>query len=336
MFSQQTIKKMNLGAAMNNINNANSTSTMPNMQNMQYHPQNFYTFQEYSPFPMNDSMSCFSTSTTASSMSNMKKRNMTEELNTILTTCMEEMLPKIAQECAEVVYSQITTELDKQAAEIEDMKVQLETISNLSANNTALNTPVKKIRNMKDHLGQVKKMTKEHNEYLKDQFQKLEQSKFPETIYENLQEKLQLLHEKIEEEKKMAERLNFNLKDRYVDILGIKNFIDEKAGYLMTDMRINPGDYSRKEAEAYHQVINSINKLTEDIERNSKALKKPYSKLEVQNVNSHSNRGYNYQNEMMIDSCNETTPVYLNRNCDVNLPGKKKGGLFQSFRKFTF
>jgi hypothetical protein len=265
MFSQQTIKKMNMGMQF---------------QNNQYgYPQPPYN--DYSQFHgASDNFSCYSSSTTATGLSGIKKRNITEDFNLILTSCIEELLPKIAEGCAELVYSKISTELDNQAKQIEELKEQIENFIN-NNHRQFTSTPIKKLKNIQSTIKKVNGMVHNQLEILKDQNEQFENNtnNYAIPFIENIEDKLKSLQSVIEDERKMTEKINYDLKDRYVDFLGIKNFVDEKIGYMLTDIKLKS---SPNQNNQYYQIINSINKLSDEITNGMVGVhKKPYSNLDI-------------------------------------------------------
>jgi hypothetical protein len=131
MFSQQT-KRINLQNLQNFQNIPNPYPQYQNsyssglIQALQPNTSIYSDFQI--PCGMNDNFSLYSSNSTNTTMTNQKKRNITEDINTALNYCLEEFLPKVAEECAEEVYTKISLELQRQTEEIEELKLQLESL----------------------------------------------------------------------------------------------------------------------------------------------------------------------------------------------------------------
>ncbi len=280
MFSQQN-KRINVQNLHNPFPQFQTPYNGGVIQGLQPNSCVYSDFQM--PGNLSDNFSLYSSNSTATNITNFKKRNFTEEVNSVLSICLEEFLPRVAEECAEAVYAKITFELERQAKEIAELKIQLENIKNNLANHCLTNfgsknsTPMKKVKNVNDNLRKINANLSYQSGVMKD----CNENTMGNSYLEAVQEKLKFLQEKIEDERRSAELLNTNMKDRYVDFLGIKNFVDERVGYLLNDMQLNSQGNSKSEEEIkFSQVINSIDALFEEIV--NKPVKRNFLSSEVQ------------------------------------------------------
>lgn len=280
MFSQQGIKRLNLHNPFpqyaqpqghTNITSGGATS--------------YSDFQApYSNF--NDNTSIYSSNSTATSFSNPNKRkSIAEDFNSILVSCIEEFLPKMAEDCAEAVFMKITNELERQAKEIESLKSQLEELKNFSLGNSLSrlgnrnSTPIKKFENINKKIKDINSALNIQSGIMKANTDIGNNSSS--FLYSNLQEKLKILQANIEEEKLAAEKLNHSLKDRYVDLVGMKNFIDERVDYLLSDIKIQAtNNPNNNENKIISHIISSIDHLLD--ETSAKKEKKVYSNSDLQ------------------------------------------------------
>lgn len=273
MFSQQS-KRINY-PNMQNLNNMQSINNpFPQYQNcyqnnvlqgLQQCSGGYSDFQM--PYGFNDNFSINSSNSTATSMTSFKKKSFTEEINNSLTNCLEEFLPKVAEECAEAVYTKITLELESQAKEIEELKIQLDQLRTLLTNSNFSNlthmnsTPIKKLKNLSDGIGKINNGLSRKCFTLKENIENT--NYFNDSNYlDNIQEKLRLLKENVEQEKINTELLDEKVKDRHVDILGLKNLVDERVGYLLNDIQLNYlNSYKSDEEKKYSQILKSLDEL---------------------------------------------------------------------------
>lgn len=332
MFSQQQFKRMN-------INSINPYSQGPNpnyMVNPQMMQQNMYQ----DTYPMyNDTMSMYSSNSTNSTVSNIKRRNSQEEFNLILANCLEEFLPKIAEECAESVYSVINDELEKQANEINEIKTKLENLDSLNANcyfdklQQKNCTPKKIIRNISFHLNNLNSIILKQAETYNENVNMTEGEP---NFYKNLEENLNQIKQIIEEERTSANLIDTNLKDRCVDLLSLKNYIADQIDYLINQIKLNEitSVDDKDELTRYKAILsmldNFVNELTD---KNSFKKKFTGNELECQNIESrfvvssmpsHSNNNYQTFNSVGITI----------QNKNRNIPNKT--GKFSSFNTFSF
>jgi hypothetical protein len=280
MFSQQGIKRLNLHNPFPQYAQAQAQANITSGGLTTYSD-----FQApYSNF--NDNMSLYSSNSTATSISNPNKRkSIAEDFNSILISCIEEFLPKMAEDCAEAVFMRITNELERQAKEIENLKSQLEELKNLSIGNSLSrlgnknSTPMKKFDNINKKIRDINSTLSAQTGMMKGNMDSLTNSSS--YLYSNLQEKLKILQMNIEEEKMAAEKLNHSLKDRYVDLVGMKNFVEEKVDYLLSDIKLQANNHSNhSETKVFSDIIASIDQLLD--EASAKKEKKIYTNANLQ------------------------------------------------------
>ena len=330
MFSQQQFKRMNVNG-MNPYSQGVNSNYMGNPQMM---PQNMYQ-QEYNPI-FNDSMSMYSSNSTNSTISNIKRRNSNEELNMILSNCLEEYLPKIAEECAESVYSVINEELEKQANEIKEIKTKLENLNNVNHDSYYDKlqqkncTPKKIIHNISCHLYRLNSIiSKQADAYKENAIMTEEEPNF----YKNLEESLNQIRIIIEEEKTAANLIDTSIKDRCIGLLSLKNYIADQIDYLINEIKLNEmtsvdnGDELTRYKAILCMLDNFVNELTD-----KNILKKNFScnELEIQKIESRTNLSSitnHYNSYQTFNSSN-----LQNQNNNI----AKKSGKFSNFHTFSF
>ena len=117
MFSQPSIKRVNMTQPYMQM--------QPNMPMYNQGNQMDYS-NSYQNMNMSDNVSYYSSASTATNLTNnLKKKNFLEEFNSILSGCITSLIPKIAEECVDLVFAKISSELDKQSKEIDELKFQL-------------------------------------------------------------------------------------------------------------------------------------------------------------------------------------------------------------------
>lgn len=300
MFSQQTIKRMHLGGGGSGGLNYGSQFVPQGYSN----PQQMYHYQEMSNNPyqqmnnFSDNMSYYSSASTNSSLSNLKRKNTLsylDDINSILASSIESLIPKISQECAELVYSKISSELDKQAKEIDDLKNQLAKFEKLIQNKNnkkrlgVNSTPMKNLNKVNSHLNKIEETMDMQSRIISENSNINHNSHL-----ETLKEKVNLLKECIKEERDLTEKLNSNMKDKQVDLLGLKSFIGQKINYLMNEVKLASHDAlhssEKDNITANIKEINCIiNGLVEDINnKTNPSYKGAFENLQIDNCHGNS------------------------------------------------
>jgi hypothetical protein len=246
----------------------------PYIQMQPYPDMNMYQTPMTQEAYYNDNRSLYSASTQISSQTaintNIKKR-LNDEINSVLSGCIENILPKLVEECAENIYLRFSLEFDKQSKDIEEMKTQITGFQE-KVNKRCLigknSTPLKNLKKVNDDLAYVNTLVKEQNEKLDDM--KGGQS---EDIVENVKMYMLRLKENFEAEKRVAEKMNNSLKEKNVDIVGMKRLVENKFTILSEKMKnVNPNAFqagilsnvnsNRSKFEEILGMLNSINEKT--------------------------------------------------------------------------
>jgi len=321
MFSQPTIKRISGTQHYMPMQQIQPNIPIYNPNQQLEFPNSYQTMN----MNMNDNMSYYSSASTATNLTNnLKKKNFLEEFNTILNNCMTTLLPKIAEECADLVFSKISSELDKQSKEIESMKSQLsqfEEIIKEKLNFKIFNidsTPYKNLRQANGELSELNSLMVDQSYLLRDLKLNGNQNKINDNNYQNifdcLNKKISSLKDEIDEERKMADKMNMGIKDRYVDLLGIKNIIDDKINYLINDLKFK-SSYDIRTYESSHdpnsnqsetkiyEMISMVDSLYEKIHIHSQNNRREFSNLEIQN---------NHREKMIVESSCKSNPVFYN------------------------
>lgn len=106
-----------LYSASSNGNGFNSSSNFQSQSFSNFKMQNFNDNQSLS-----SAMSGSTYFSNAKSVNNLTRKVMKDEINTRLLSCIESMLPKLAQECVEFVYDKVMKEFSQQNTDLEDIK----------------------------------------------------------------------------------------------------------------------------------------------------------------------------------------------------------------------
>jgi hypothetical protein len=191
-------------------------------------------------------------------------------------------------------------------------------------------TPMKKIKSINENLKKLNTTIAGQSLVYKEA-QKDNTSLF----YDSLQEKLRSLQESVEEERKAAQKLNSSLKDKQVDFLGMKNFVEDKVAHLINDIKLNgkckDNDYK------FCEVIDSIDTLLVSFGE-KKRTEKIFTNLEMQHMQIQKNADINEPEINLNNLCENK--VYTNNNQNqenIHLPSQKnKKGKLNYFGKFSF
>lgn len=341
MFSQPTIKRFNMTQSYMPMQQLQSNMSLYNQNNIDFNNNSYQNMN----IPMNDNMSYYSSASTATNLTNnLKKKNLMDEFNSILNNCMENLLPKIAEECADFVFTKISSELDKQSKEIEELKSQLaqfEAIIKDKLNHRIFDsdsTPYRNLRQFNGDISEINSLIADQSVLLKElksNGNRQEENNYL-PIFDCLNKKIYSLKGHIEEERKMAEKLNYGIKDRHVDLLGVKNLIDDKINYLINDMKIKSTNEARlNENSEDNHLIEKDNKMFELIDivdvlyekinngNHTQSNKKEFCNLEI----SHNRERLNYDNNLKINS---------NNNFHVNSVNSKINQIKDNFTQGNF
>ena len=296
MFSQPSIKRVNMTQPYMPIQQIQSNIPMYNLSNQMDYSNSYQNMN------MSDNVSYYSSASTATNLTNnLKKKNFMDEFNTTLSNCISSLLPKIAEECADLVFSKISFELDKQSKEIDELKTQLTQFESIIRDKLNLrifnvdSTPYKNLRQFNGELSEINSIISDQSNLLKEfkaNGNKPDDHNY-QTVFDCFNKKISLLKGEINEERKMAEKFNSGIRDRYVDLLGVKNLIDNKISCMIGDLKFkstvdntsleNIDDIHSIENETkLGELVNIVDVLHEKMNVN-KGSRKEFSNLEIHN-----------------------------------------------------
>jgi hypothetical protein len=233
-----------------------------------YPEMNYYT-QNNEGFYDNRSMYSASTATSTSQAINQNlKKKILDDINSLLSGCIENLIPKLVDECADNIFAKISVELEKQSREIEEIRSHITGFDDMIGDKCNVNktfTPLKNIKKAESNMTQI-------NKVVRDQKQMVEEFQKKEELLLNLREQVEYLKEKIVSENDFNERVNTQIRDKNVDLLDMKRFIDQKVTSLsnsMKNVKKNEMSPMATPGAQFDQIINLIDKITEKSEKHS-------------------------------------------------------------------
>lgn len=226
MFSQPNFKKMNMMPNMNGV-------TMPMINNMNPYSQNEFMSQcDNMSYISNGS---YSTQTSAGNYVSKIRGQLKEEINASIGKALDIVIPKITEECSQFIFASLNSEMEPHINIVEDLKVQLENFEK------ELDDKIRSSKNFnKKDKRKLNENFKEITEIIQDQ-RNLFQSKNEEKddFIETLRTKLLSLEDLMESDQKENQKNSQSLKDQYIEMLNVKNLIDERINQLSNEMKIN-------------------------------------------------------------------------------------------------
>jgi hypothetical protein len=185
----------------------------------------------------NDNRSMYSGSTQVSSQTVNSlglKKKLNDEMNSVLSDCIENILPKLVEECAENIFLRISLELNKQAKEIEEIKDQINSFDGVIQEKLPKNiTPMKNLKKVNEDVNYINGLIAEQKVKLDGMVKS--QS---EDIVETMKAYLVKLKDTVDGEKKLTEDMTNVVKEKNVDIVAMKRMIENKIGYLAENMKL--------------------------------------------------------------------------------------------------
>ena len=262
-------------------------------QSSQYMPMypemNYYSQAD----GMFDTRTMYSASTMSSNSQmvnpNLKKKIL-DDINSLLSGCIENIIPKLVDECADSIFAKISVELEKQSKEIEEIKSQITSFDEMigdKCNSNKTYTPLKNIKKAESNMSQI-------NKIVRDQKQMVEEFQKKEELLLNLRQQIEHMRDKLISENELNERVNSQIRDKNVDLLDMKRFIDQKVNNISNTMRnMKQSECSTRSTPGaqFDQIIGLIDKITEKTERHSFEVhnfknmnyKTVYSDVEIKN-----------------------------------------------------
>jgi hypothetical protein len=258
MFNKQFPNRMM--QSQNMYNGMRQNSQFPPMyQDMNYYNQNDAFFE-------NRSMYSASTASSTQNMTQNLKKKILDDINSMLSGCIENIIPKLVDECADSIFAKISVELEKQAKEIDDIKSQITSFDEIisdKCNPNKVFTPLKNMKKAETNMNQVGKIVKDQKQMI-DEFQKKEE------LLNNLRQQLEFMREKLANEIVLGERVNSQIRDKNVDLLDMKRFIDQKVNTLSnTIKKVGESGVKSNPIAQFDQIIGLIDKITEKTQKHS-------------------------------------------------------------------
>ena len=237
-------------------------------------------------FPIQDNISSYSGTSTNTGISqlssiyiaNQKKKTLTDEIISCLNNSIENLLPSLAQQSAEMIYKAILPYIEKQDKEIKELQSQIELLENvfksmkfltknqnsfknlsqLSTQLTGINSNVENCNFMLENQMSIEKG---NYEYRRSQNEKISQWK----------EKMNYLKKLLEGEKDKLSQVNSNINGVFSDFIGLKKGINTQVGNLNKNLKFGKNIYETEEKsslyisqlenllEGFYKEVNSTN-----------------------------------------------------------------------------
>jgi hypothetical protein len=259
---------------------------------MQGHPDmSMYQMPMSQEVYYNDNRSMYSGSTQMSSQSIVNtgaiKKKLNEEINTVLSGCIENIIPKLVEECADNIYLRISLELDKQAKDIEDIKNRIAGFEEDVAERCKFgktSTPLKNLKKMTDDINYV-------NGMVKDQTEKMSHVRFgqSEDTVDCIKKYMVKLKENLEAEKRMTEEMSNSVKEKNVDIVAMKRMLENKVHQISENMRNvgTGGESTGLNGSKFDEILGLLNTIKEKTATRTR-MSYEYQPLETSYVDSES------------------------------------------------
>ena len=237
-------------------------------------------------FPIQDNISSYSGTSTNTGISqlssiyiaNQKKKTLTDEIISCLNNSIENLLPSLAQQSAEMIYKAILPYIEKQDKETKELQSQIELLENelksmkfltknqnsfknlsqLSTQLTGINSNVENCNFMLENQMSIEKG---NYEYRRSQNEKISQ----------LKEKMNYLKKLLEGEKDKLSQVNSNINGVFSDFIGLKKGINTQVGKLNKNLKFGKNIYETEEKsslyisqlenllEGFYKEVNSTN-----------------------------------------------------------------------------
>ena len=229
-----------------------------------------------SQFPIQDNISSYSGTSTNTGISqlssiyiaNQKKKTLTDEIISCLNNSIENLLPSLAQQSAEMIYKAILPYIEKQDKEIKELQSQIELLENvfksmkfltknqnsfkslsqLSTQLTGINSNVENCNLMLENQMSIEKG---NYEYRRSQNEKINQ----------LKDKMNYLKKILEGEKDKISQVNSNINGVFSDFIGLKKGIDTQVGNLNKNLKFGKNIYETEEKSSLY--ISQLENLLE-------------------------------------------------------------------------
>ena len=236
-------------------------------------------------FGMQDNVSCYSGTSTNTGISqlssiyiaNQKKKTLTDEIIACLNNSIENLLPSLAQQSAEMIYKAILPYIEKQDKEIKELQSQIELLENvfksmkfltknqnsfknlsqLSTQLTGINSNVENCNLMLENQMSIEKG---NYDYRQNQSEKINQ----------LKEKMCYLKQLLEGEKDKITQVNSNINGVFSDFIGLKKGINTQVGNLNKNLKFGKQFYDtgEKNTEYIYQLENLLEGFYKEVNNN--------------------------------------------------------------------
>lgn len=246
-----------------------------------------------SQYGMTDNMSCYSGTSTNTGISqlssvylaNQKRKTLTDEIIACLNSSIENLLPSIAQQSAEMIYKAILPYIEKQDKEIKELQIQIDLLENLFKSLKFLEknpNSLKNLSNISNQLNGINTTVENCNLMLDNQIA-VEKGNF-EFMYNHnekinkLKEKMSLLKSMLTNEKETINTINCNINGAFSDFIGLKRGIDSQLGNINKNLKFgkNIFDNGDKNTQCISQLEKIIDNFSKDVS-NSDEIRLKYN-----------------------------------------------------------
>lgn len=246
-----------------------------------------------SQYGMTDNMSCYSGASTNTGISqvssvyvaNQKRKTLTDEIIACLNNSIENLLPSIAQQSAEMIYKAILPYIEKQDKEIKELQIQIDLLENLFKSLKFLEKNPSSLKNLSNISNQLNGIntTVENCNLMLDNQMAIEKGNF-EFMYNHnekinkLKEKMSLLKTMLTNEKETINTVNYNINGAFSDFIGLKRGIDSQIGNINKNLKFgkNIFDNEDKNTQCISQLEKIIDNFSKDI-NNSDEIRVKYN-----------------------------------------------------------
>ena len=246
-----------------------------------------------SQYGMTDNMSCYSGASTNTGISqlssvyitNQKRKTLTDEIITCLNSSIENLLPSIAQQSAEMIYKAILPYIEKQDKEIKELQIQIDVLENVFKSLKFLGKNPNSLKNLSNISNQLNGLntTVENCNLMLDNQMAVEKGNF-EFMYNHnekinkLKEKMNLLKTMLTNEKETINTVNSNINGAFSDFIGLKKGIDTQLGTINKNLKFgkNIFDGGEKNTQCISQLEKIIDNFNKDV-TNSDEIRLKYN-----------------------------------------------------------
>ncbi len=256
----------------------------------------------------------------AKSVNNLTRKVLKDEVNGRLLNSLENILPKIAEECAEYVYGKFKKEFLIQNNELEEIKKLIEKLEESILVKTEIkflnedSTPVKNLLIANENMSIIhKNLERKMDIFVNDsiiddnEYDKMNDTNLNplnsnliskdmlncENFFGEMKNKIKLFKKLLEKEKSLANEINNEIIDGNVSFINIKKILEDKIPLFSEKF-----DLLKSKENSFKEIIKDFNKINEkNIYKNKKTIEENSFDPSSNNENSKniisSKRNYN-------------------------------------------